>query len=119
MMMINHRCYWFGGLVASCFILSCIVLIFTNYHYHTFDATDSHATQDHHNELHHRHLVESTTASDPDTAGVSNPFMSSLCADFIDDPQLVVTVKFFSIVMVVRNEKKSGVLASVSVFLHI
>ncbi len=64
-------------------------------------------------------MVESTTASDPDTAGVSNPFMSSLCADFIDDPQLVVTVKFFSIVMVVRNEKKSGVLASVSVFLLI
>jgi hypothetical protein len=114
MMMINHRCYWFGGLVASCFILSCIFVIFTNYHYYTFDATDSHATHDH-----NRHLVESTTASDPDTAGVSNPFMSSLCADFIDDPQLVVTVKFFSIVMVVRNEKKSGVLASVSVFLLI
>jgi hypothetical protein len=119
MMIINHRCYWFGGLVASCFILSYIFLFCDKYYHHSFDATDVQVTNDHHNELHHRHLIESTTVSDPDTAGVSNPFMSSLCADFIDDPQLLVTVKFFSIVMVVRNEEKSGVLASVSVFLHI
>jgi len=87
--------------------------------YHPFETIEFTATQDqydlqnHHHK--HRQLGESTV-SDPNT-GVSNPFMSALCADFIDDPQVLVTVKFFSIVMVVRNEKKSGVLASVSAFI--
>ena len=109
-----NRCYLLGALVTTCIIILSCIFICTNYYSsESFELNTNQNHLEHHHD--HRRLGESAAVASDTVDGVPNPFMSTFCADLIADPQIIINVKYFSIVMVVRNEKKSGVLKSVSV----
>ena len=57
-----------------------------------------------------RRLTETTTAS-------NNPFMDSVCLDFIQDSTLEISIPTVSVVIVARNEERSALLATVRIYL--
>jgi hypothetical protein len=56
--------------------------------------------------VHHRRLTEISAIAE-------NPFMDSVCLDFLQDSKLQITVTKLSVIIVARNEDRSSLLRTV------